>query len=336
MGVNAKPGSDLDIRSLRYFMAVADELHFTRAAARLFVAQQALSRDIRRLEVRLGTKLFVRTTRNVGLTPDGRQLLPIARELVRLHDQLVAEGREPTRPVLVDLMSDGRQTGIRVLEAARRLAPAVEFRGRHGGSMSTSLRQLAAAELDVALGRAHWRGRQEIGSIDLELLRYEPLAVLLPADHPLGRLNSVPVKALAGMEVDVNPAVPDALEWSDLASQVLELAGARPTPDHVSAVGRDDQAHHLVHQGLPILTSVDHGAVPGGIVRPIVEPIPIYCWSMASRAGSHPAGVVAVREAATTLRDEHGWLDLPEGAWLPEPEASMRARSQLAISPFGP
>ena len=71
--------SDLDPRLLRAFLAVAEELHFTRAAARLYVAQQALSRDIRRLERELGAEMFVRTTRQVALTPDGARLLPYAR-----------------------------------------------------------------------------------------------------------------------------------------------------------------------------------------------------------------------------------------------------------------
>ena len=66
---------DIDVRSLRYFVAVAEELSFTRAATRLFVAQQAISRDIRRLEDQLGTRLFARNTRRVTLTPDGERLL---------------------------------------------------------------------------------------------------------------------------------------------------------------------------------------------------------------------------------------------------------------------
>src|SRR4029453_7831671 len=66
---------ELDVRLLRYFVAVAEELHFTRAANRLFVAQQALSRDIQRLEERVGVPLLERTTRRVTLTPAGQQLL---------------------------------------------------------------------------------------------------------------------------------------------------------------------------------------------------------------------------------------------------------------------
>ncbi len=315
------PDTDLDIRQLRYFVAVAEELHFTRAAARLFVAQQALSREIRNLETRLGTPLFVRTTRSVTLTPEGRGLLNRARALLRLHDEIVADVRQPTRPVLVDLMSEGRQTALRVLEAARAGAPAVEFRGRYGGGMGASIRRLEAAELDVAFGRADWRGAAG-ARIERQLVRYEPLALLVPLDHPFAAVEAIHVRDLAGAELDVNAASPDAPEWSDLVGQLLALTGAQATPEHIPAVGLDDQSHHLVQQGLPILTSLEHVEVPGGIVRPIVGPVPIYCWSMAWRAGSHPAGLAAIRDAARVISEAERWLELPENAWLPEPEAS--------------
>ncbi len=323
----SRPDADLDIRSLRAFVAVAEELHFTRAAARLFVAQQALSREVRRLEARLGTPLFVRTTRRVTLTPEGRRLLERARPLLVLHDAIVVEFLQPSRPVLVDLMSEGRRTALRVLEAARRVAPAVEFRGRYRGGMGGSIRLLESAELDVTFGRADWRGRAGDGAIQREVIRFEALAVLVPVGHPFASVEAVTVEALAGVEIDANPGSPDAPEWSDLVAQFFALTGAWPTPDHVPAVGLDDQAHHLVQQGLPILTSVDHIDVPGGVLRPIVDPIPIYRWSMAWRTGSHPAGLAAVRDAATALGREHGWLELPADAWLPEPESAELRRS---------
>src|SRR4051794_34197165 len=78
---------DLDTRLLRAFVAVAEELNFTRAAERLVLTQQALSAQIKQLETRLSTKLFERTTRKVVLTPAGERLLPHARAaLAALED----------------------------------------------------------------------------------------------------------------------------------------------------------------------------------------------------------------------------------------------------------
>src|ERR1035438_8860883 len=73
---------DVDTRLLRYFIAVAEELNFTRAAARLHVSQPSLSKQIRQLERQVGAELLVRTSRSVSLTPVGAELLTDARELV--------------------------------------------------------------------------------------------------------------------------------------------------------------------------------------------------------------------------------------------------------------
>jgi DNA-binding transcriptional LysR family regulator len=92
---------DLDTRPLRAFVVVAEELNFTRAAQRLFVAQQALSAQVRQLETRLGVRLFERTTRKVGLTGAGEQLLPHARAALAALDagtrQLTAAQRTALR-----------------------------------------------------------------------------------------------------------------------------------------------------------------------------------------------------------------------------------------------
>lgn len=323
-----RPDVEIDIRTLRAFIAAAEELHFTRAAARLFVAQQALSRDIARLEALLGTPLFVRTTRRVALTPEGVRLLDLARPVVRAHDELVAEVLRPTRPVIVDLMSDGPRTALRILDSARHAAPEVEFRGRYRGGMGESFRLLRAAELDVAFGRADWPGQGRDAAILREPVRFEPLALLLPATHRLATLDAVPMAALRGETIDTNPGNPDAPEWTDIGAQLVGLAGARSAPVHLPALGTDDASHHLVQQGLPILTMLDHGDVPDGVVRPIVDPVPIYPWSMVWRPGAHPAGLAAIRGAAAAMARDNDWLTLPDGAWLPEPEASRLARGE--------
>jgi DNA-binding transcriptional LysR family regulator len=320
------PDADLDIRILRYFVVVAQELNFTRAAARLFVAQQAVSRDIRRLERRLGTPLFVRTTRRVTLTAEGERLLVRARELIAIHDELLAGFVGPGRAILVDLHSEGRSTGPRVLETLRAVQPDLDFVGRYTGSVAAAIDMLRTAELDIVLGRVDWVGRRDDAGLASRPLRWEPLALLLPGGHPLAELDAVPVARLAGLEIDVNPGRPDAFEWTDIASQFLDLAGAVATPPHVSAVGLENQAHHLIRQGLPILTGIDHRDVPGGVVRPIVDPVPVYPWAIAWRRRTRSGVAGAIDAAADVLAGETDWLALPSNAWLPMPEASRLTR----------
>src|SRR6185436_13206579 len=107
---------------------------------------------------------------------------------------------EMSRPVHVDLMSDGRRTGPRFLQALRTAAPDLEFRGRYGGAMGASMRRLEAGDLDIAIGRAEWRGHRPSRTVRIRPLRNEGLALLLPAAHPLAELASVPVASLAGLE----------------------------------------------------------------------------------------------------------------------------------------
>ena len=321
-------GRELDLRALRYFVAVAEELHFTRAAARLFIAQQALSREIAQLEGRLETPLFTRTTRRVALTPAGERLLVRARELLSLHDATWRELRPAARTIVVDLLSEGRRTGVRILDAARAAAPELEFRGTYGGGMARTVARLLAGDLDVAFGRAEWIGSPALRPIESEPLRMEPLAFLLPDDHPLAAADAVPFAALEGLMIDVNREDPGSPEWTDIADQLLDAAGAGPTPPHPTAVGLAEAAHHLRKQGLPILTVLDHAELPGGVVRPIVDPTPLYPSSMLYRRGSErDAGIATILEVARSMAAAERWLDMPDDAWLPEPERSMRRRS---------
>src|SRR4051794_167549 len=107
---------DLDTRLLRAFVAVAEELHFTRAAERLFVAQQALSAQIRQLERRVGVTVFERSTRKVALTDAGERLLPHARTVLEALDTATAELEAARRAKRVTLR-------VGSVPAARRTLP---------------------------------------------------------------------------------------------------------------------------------------------------------------------------------------------------------------------
>jgi DNA-binding transcriptional LysR family regulator len=329
-------GNELEIRSLRYFVAAAEELNFTRAAARLYVAQQALSRDIQRLEARLGTKLFLRTTRRVSLTPDGERLLVRARDLVARHDAVWADVHGPVaQPIVVDLMSDGRLTGTRILESARIRAPTIEFRGRYAGGTGAALERLATGRLDVVLGRVGWLDARPIPTIDHVLVRLEPLALLLPVGHPLAQHKAIPVRSLQGLELDGLPPHSRTPEWTDLIVQFFALSGAHSTPPHLPAMGLEEQGYHLVRQGVPILASTDHVEVPGGVLRPLVDPTPFYAWSMAWRRDADNDGLTALRDAAAELATTEDWLrkvgDRDRDMWLPEPDASRLANGDFDL-----
>ncbi|MYS26639.1 LysR family transcriptional regulator, partial [Streptomyces sp. SID7804] len=144
--------ASMEPRLLRAFVTVAEELHFTRAAMRLYVAQQALSRDVRRLERELGSELFVRTTRQVTLTADGERLLPYARAVLQAQDDLLAAAGQ-ARPLLVDLNSPGLKTPRRVLYRARELTPGHELMARYESGLTRAAGELLAGRLDASFGR---------------------------------------------------------------------------------------------------------------------------------------------------------------------------------------
>lgn len=216
---------DVDPRLLRGFVAVAEELHFTRAAARLYVAQQALSRDVRRLEEALGTTLFVRTTRAVEPTPDGERLLPLARRVLAAHEAVAAAFAAP-RPLLVDLNTDGPSTARTVLERARELAPDCELMARWESGLTHAAAEIAAGRLDVSFGYADGLDPVRRSRLAHRPVRYEPLAVLLPEGHPLAGRAAVPLDALAGETVYAGAGNPRTLEWTGLARELFAGRGS--------------------------------------------------------------------------------------------------------------
>src|SRR6266540_4063085 len=314
---------ELDPRLLRYFVAVAEELHFTRAAARLYVAQQALSREIGRLEQQLGVRLLARTTRRVALTREGERLLGRARQLLALHDQTLQElhDLDDDRPLLVDLLAEGH-TPVRVLRAARRRAPQAELVARFHGGFGAALDLLLAGRLDVAFGRSEGLGQPfPATQLARRLVRLEPLALLLPKEHPLAALDAVPLAALRGMQVDASVGNELAPEWVDLGVRLLAAFGAEPSPQHQHAAGLEETVEHLRSHGRPILTLVERPVAAGVVVRPLVEPAALYPWTMVYRRERRHPGLDALHASVDQLARRERWLELPPHGWIPEPDA---------------
>ncbi|MET9601668.1 LysR family transcriptional regulator [Streptomyces sp. NPDC006459] len=307
---------DVDPRLLRGFVAVAEELHFTRAAARLYVAQQALSRDVRRLEEALGTTLFVRTTRAVEPTPDGERLLPLARRVLAAHEAVAAAFAAP-RALLVDLNTDGPSTARTVLERARDIAPECELMARWESGLTYAAAEVAAGRLDVSFGYAAGLDPATRSRIAHRPVRYEPLAVLLPEGHPLAGRATVALDALAGETVYAGAGNPRTLEWTGLARELFAGRGILMAPPAPVAMGKDEFRRVMAKTGNPVLVTVDFVDMPGSVKRPLVDPVPLSPLSMVWRKGFTHPGLEALHRAAATLCAEHGWLEVPPASWRP-------------------
>ncbi|MFF9867782.1 LysR family transcriptional regulator [Streptomyces sp. NPDC013953] len=307
----------VDPRLLRAFVAVAEELHFTRAAARLYVAQQALSRDIRRLERELGAELFVRTTRQVALTGDGERLLPHAHAVLAAHDELAAAFTGETRPLLVDLNTDGMITR-RVLARARERAPECELMARYESGLTGAAAEILAGRLDVSFGRFAGLAPSVRARLEAQPVRYEPMAVLLPEEHPLADHPEVPLDALAGESLYAGAGNPRTREWTDLAERLFDGRGIKIAPPAPVAIGHEEFRRVMTKTRTPVLVGVDFPVMPDCVLRPLVRPVPLSPVSLVWRRGLKHPGVDALRAAAAQLADQEGWLRVPPGSWLPD------------------
>ncbi|MFE1270281.1 LysR family transcriptional regulator [Streptomyces sp. NPDC058758] len=316
------PPYDIEPRLLRAFTAVAEELHFTRAAGRLFVAQQALSRDVRRLEREIGAQLFVRTTRQVALTPDGERLLPHARRVLDAHDALRDAFRAEPRPLLVDLNTPGL-THDRVLRRARELAPEQELMARFESGLTGAAGEILAGRLDVSFGRYGGLPPALRARLDACFVRYEPMAVILPEDHPLAALPEVPLGRLAGERLYAGAGNDRTPEWTDLAARLFAGRGIDLAPPAPLAVGKEEFQRVMARHRRPVLAVVGFPPMPGCVLRPLVDPVPLSPVSLVWRRGLRHPGLDALRAAAAELGGREGWLRRPPGSWLPDDEPGV-------------
>jgi DNA-binding transcriptional LysR family regulator len=312
----------LDPRLLRAFVTVAEELHFTRAAARLYVAQQALSRDVRRLERELGADLFVRSTRQVALTADGERLLPYARRVLEAQDALLAAFGQ-ARPLLVDLNYRDQVTARRVLHRARELAPDQELMARYESGLTGAAGELQAGRLDASFGRFAGLDPALRTGLEHQLVRYEPMAVVLPGDHRLAALEAVPLAALAGETVYAGAGNPRTAEWTDLARRLFDGHCIEIAPSVPLAVGDEEFQRIMAKLQNPILAVVDFPAMPGTVRRPLVKPVPLSPVSLVWRKGLVHPGFDALRRAAHELSAAEGWLQMPADGWFPAIDAAI-------------
>jgi DNA-binding transcriptional LysR family regulator len=218
----------MELRHLRYFVAVAEELHFGRAAQRLFIAQPSLSIQIRALESAVGAPLLARTNRRVQLTAAGRVFLEGARRTLAEVDRAVYDAQRAQRGEIGQLSvgfvgSAAYEVLPRLLRAFRSAYPEVELRLQ---SMTTKeqLAALAERRLDVGLLRLPI----EDPTLAWRVVTKEPLVAVLPATHPLAGQATLPLAALADEPFILYPRA-DSPRIRDTIIALCHQAGFSPT-----------------------------------------------------------------------------------------------------------
>ncbi|GAA5049625.1 DNA-binding transcriptional LysR family regulator [Thermocatellispora tengchongensis] len=253
---------ELDLRKVRYFVAVAEHRNFSRAAEALHIAQPVLSRQIRALEHELKARLFDRDNRGTRLTPAGEALLEDARPLLQAADA----ARRRVRDVAA-----GRRTFTIGFAPGLIITPAVrELSRRH-------------PDLSVEMSRTDWldqsdairEGRVDVGYLRLpadrhglavEPLLSEPRVVMLPADHRLAGKEAVTVADLAAEHLLQDPD--DVPEWRDVALEPQEPGQAAPPLRTVE----EKLEHIAAGNGVVVLPK----SVAAFYTRPDITHVPVH------------------------------------------------------------
>ncbi|MFI8789030.1 LysR family transcriptional regulator [Streptomyces sp. NPDC055105] len=218
----------MELRQLRYFLALTEECHFGRAAARLHVAQPALSQQIKQLERELGIPLFNRSTRRVEPTEAGRQLTGYARALVaeeeraRVHMRELATGHAGR--VCVGFIGTATYDVLpQVARTVRAQLPGVTMDLRGELLTPELVEGLKSGTYDLAVVRG------AVADTDLRItpLRSEPLVAVLPSHHPLAGRPRVALEALADEPFVIHPSQSRSSMYDRVLS-ACERAGFQP------------------------------------------------------------------------------------------------------------
>ena len=308
-GTRQRPAAELtgspriELRQMRYFVTLAEELHFGRAAAREHIVQSALSQQVQRLERTLGVLLVSRNTRHIELTVAGTRFLAEARRILAHVERAaaVAQGAGSGQVLRIGVLDEGYEAVRPALHELLARHPDVEVHLVHAG-VPEQCRCLIDGRLDVGIGRASAVPPE----IATELFRLDPLGVLVPEGHRFARLAAVPVALLAG-EPLLLPDEGQAPESARFLTEICRSSGFFPNRFRGSVQGLRAGAD-LVARGCCTMV-VPESAVPVADVRwrPLAQPAPRYPWSLLWRAKETPRHVGALVATVRRLSRQEGW-----------------------------
>ncbi|MGW4077465.1 LysR family transcriptional regulator [Streptomyces asiaticus] len=275
----------LEVRELRYFVAVAEELHFGRAAARLSIAQPALSKTIQRIESRLRVQLFDRTSRSVALTPAGAALLEHGRHAlnamtIAIQSTQRAAGDEPLRFVIKPGGDANLLSGILAAYAQHPRARQVDILFSGATDRTDHLHDGRA---DAALLYAPF---DDLTGLAAETLHVEDRVAVLPDGHRLAARDSIILDDLDDEVFPRWPGVPDDGNGPEIADAAALIALVR--------IGR-------VIAVVP--RSLITPAPPGIVCVPVTDAGPSQIV-IARREHDHRDHVTALITAAASLRQK--------------------------------
>ena len=304
---------DLDSALLRAFVAVVEERHFGRAAERLFLTQQALSKRISRLEGMLGVRLLERDPRGVAPTAAGEQLIAPARQAVDAVDGAVAAVVRSTE-LTVDVLDEHLSMLPAVRALSRSMTPLSLSVVMRADSKNT-LETLRAGSADVVLGRPGALPDPWPQDVRGAAVLAEPISVLVPRGHPLDRGDrSVTMAELVGHQLWF-PTVGAPAEWTEFLIELARTFGLRI--DHRGSTFGFDYWLSLVASGSAPLSVIGAAmALPADIdvtAVLITEPTPIFWWWALWRRRLSPT---LVDGFVRSLLDEWNMPDID--GWLPQ------------------
>jgi DNA-binding transcriptional LysR family regulator len=265
----------IDLRRLRYFLLVSDELHFGRAAARLHIAQPPLTRQISALEADLGFRLFDRSTRNVTLTSEGRHFLPYARAVLEQVDltasitSKLAAGSAGHLAVgyassiaLSDIFSQTIQTFCSAY-------PDVQLTVEEGAS-SSQWSQLIEGRLDIGMSRM--QPPADDAEIQAICLDNEPLVAAIASDSPLARQEQVTLADLSAY-----PLIAFPTDYGSGLNEIIEALYRRqaliPLPAPKGKQITSIIALVAAGRGVAVVPQCTQTLVKRGVTyRPLAEP----------------------------------------------------------------